>query len=111
MVCGVLFSFSLPAKSVSASEKSDSSRRGVLRCLGSRRHARDPRCGLKLLLFARKKRLEVFVRFFEPAPRVLLDPRLGRDNRRVKVEARILGSFRERLFHLALGFLQFASGG
>src|SRR5947209_14806470 len=107
----VFVQFPLSADSISASEKNGSCRRGVLRCLGFRCHARDPCCGLKLLLFGRKQRFDVFVRFLEPVPRVLLGPRLGRDHRRVKEQPGIRGAFGERLFHLALGFLQFAGGG
>ena len=65
---------------------------------------------MKQLLFGWKQRFNVFGCLIEPVPRILVGPRLGRDNRRVKEEPGILGSFRERLFHLALGFLEFARG-
>ena len=76
-------------------------------CIASRRHARSQRRALKLLLLGWKKRSDVLVRFLEPVPRFAVGSRPGRDNRRMKEEPRILGSFREGLFHLVLGFLEF----
>ena len=66
---------------------------------------------MKLLLLGRKKRFEVFVRFLEPVSRALLISRLGRYHRRVEEQPGILGSFRERPFHFALGFIRFAGHG
>jgi len=80
------------------------------RCFESRFSVCVRRCRLKLLLLGGEQQMDVFACFLEPMVFVFWSPRLRRDHRRMKEEAPVLCPFRKRLFHLALGFLELASG-